>query len=367
MSSDDKNDNSSDGSEPAAEDKMQKDPWTSAEQQPPPRAGSRRSTWERLTGKEEIAEGEDWERSTLQRLAYAALEEQKKNRRWGTVIKLLFLGYLFMVFLVMQSGMEPGEGPRKGKHTAVVDLSGVIAADSAANADLIIDGLRDAFKDKDTVGVILRINSPGGSPVQSGYINDEIVRLREKYEDVPLYAVIEDVCASGGYYVAAAADEIYADKASIVGSIGVLMDGFGFTDAMKKLGVERRLMTAGENKGFMDPFSEMRQEDVMHVKELLGNIHRQFIDTVKEGRGARLKENPQLFSGLIWTGEQSVELGLVDGLGSADFVAREIIGEKRMVNFTPQPDFFERFADRLGMAMGDTLVKMFGDKVPQLK
>lgn len=360
MSSEDQNEQSSDQQNSEQPQADRQDPWRETSQT---RAGS---PWRKFLGKEDPTMEEGWEKITLQRLAYGALEEQRRNRRWGIAIKLFFLAYLLLIYFTMQSGLEPGEH-RTGKHTAVVDLEGVIAADSAANADDVIEGLREAFKDKNTAGVILRINSPGGSPVQSGYINDEILRLREKHEDIPLYAVVGDICASGGYYVAAAADEIYADKASIIGSIGVLMDGFGFTDAMKKLGIERRLMTAGENKGFLDPFSSLRKEHEMHVKELLNNIHKQFIDTVKEGRGARLKESPELFSGLIWTGEQSVELGLIDGLGSADYVARELIGAKRMVNYTPQPDFFDRFADRLGVSMANTLMRVFGDSLPKFQ
>lgn len=243
-----------------------------------------------------------------------------------------------------------------GKHTALVEVEGVIADDSNASADNVITGLRAAFKDKNTQGVILRINSPGGSPVQAGYINDEIVRLREQYPDVPLYAVITDICASGGYYVAAAADKIYADKASIVGSIGVLMDGFGFVGAMERLGVERRLLTAGEHKGFLDPFSPARQEDIAHVQGMLKEIHQQFIATVQKGRGARLKESDDLYSGLMWTGEQSLEMGLVDALGSSSHVAREVIGAENIVDFTPHANYLDRFAERIGMALGEMLL-----------
>jgi protease-4 len=223
----------------------------------------------------------------------------------------------------------------------------------------VVSGLREAFKDKNTVGIILRINSPGGSPVQSGYIYDEIMRLKGLNPDIPLYAVITDICASGGYYIASAADEIYADQASMVGSIGVVMNGFGFTDAMDKLGVERRLMTAGTNKGFLDPFSPLKEEEVSHVKGLLGNIHQQFIDAVKSGRGERLSESPEIFTGLIWTGEQGVQLGLVDALGSSSYVAREVIGNEKIVDFTPRPDYWERFADRIGMTMANVLSSQF--------
>ncbi len=301
----------------------------------------------------------EWERETIDKLLFAAIKEQQRSRRWSIFFKAAFLIYLLALFFYLPNDMG-GDGLKHGKHTALIDIQGVIAEDSQASADVIIGGLRAAFKDKNTVGIILRINSPGGSPVQAGYVNDEIVRLREKYQNIPLYAVIVDICASGGYYIAAAADEIYADKASMVGSIGVLMDGFGFTEGMKKLGIERRLLTAGANKGFLDPFSALKEEDVMHVKNMLANIHQQFIDTVKDGRGSRLKETPELFSGLVWTGEQSMELGLIDGLGSTSYVAREIIGQEDIVDFTPRPNYLDRFAERLGMAMANVVVSVLG-------
>ncbi len=310
------------------------------------------------------AQKEGWERELIAKLAAEALSEQRKARRWGVFFKLFTVIYLVIISISLS--MEFGPAKTIGKHTALIELQGVIEAGGEASADIIIQGLRDAFEDSNTAGVILRINSPGGSPVQAGYMNDEINRLREKYPNTPLYAVITDICASGGYYVASAADEIYADKGSIVGSIGVLMDGFGFTEAMKKLGVERRLITAGEHKGFLDPFSPQKQEDIMHVKGLLQNIHKQFVDVVKEGRGGRLKENPDLFTGLVWTGEQSVEMGLIDGLGSASYVAREIIGEEKIVDFTPQPNYLDRFAQRLGVALGRSL-PMSAVGLPALK
>ena len=304
------------------------------------------------------AKQEGWERELITRLASDAVVEQRKARRWGIVFKSLLFAYLLILLFALPFDFSTSK--TIGKHTALVELQGVIEDGAQASADNIIQGLRDAYEDSNTAAVILRINSPGGSPVQAGYMNDEIIRLREKHPNIPLYAVITDICASGGYYVAVAAEEIYADKASIVGSIGVLMDGFGFTDAMKKLGVERRLITAGANKGFLDPFSPPKEEDVMHVRGLLKTIHKQFIDVVKEGRGARLKENPDLFTGLVWTGEQSVELGLVDGLGSSSYVAREIIGEEKIVNFTPQPNYLNRFAERLGVAIGRQLPMSIG-------
>lgn len=300
----------------------------------------------------------DWEREVLSKLAMAAVTEQRRARRWGIFFKLLMALYLVVLLFAL---MPAGDGKLAvGKHTALVDVNGVIADDAEASADNIVGSLRDAFGNKNTVGVILRINSPGGSPVQAGYINDEIRRLRKEYPKIPVYAVISDVCASGGYYIAVAADEIYADKASMVGSIGVLMSTFGFVDTMNKLGVERRLLTAGESKGFLDPFSPMKEQDVQHVKGMLTNIHAQFIKTVKEGRGDRLKGGDELFTGLVWTGEQSIALGLVDGLGSASYVAREIIGEEDIVDYTHQPDPFEQFAQGIGMSMASTFARITG-------
>jgi len=236
-----------------------------------------------------------------------------------------------------------------------MDVTGGISSQSDASADRIVAGLRAAFADEDTAGVILRVNSPGGSPVQAGYIYDEIRRLRAIHPQVPLYAVITDVCASGGYYIAAAADRIYADKASVVGSIGVIMNGFGFVEAMKTLGVERRAFTAGNNKALLDPFSPLRDDEVEHVRGMLENIHNQFVDVVRRGRGDRIKSDEQLFSGLIWTGEQGVALGLVDELASAGHVAREVIGEENVVDFTPRRGVLDRLASRIGTSLGKSL------------
>jgi len=247
------------------------------------------------------------------------------------------------------------------KHTALVELKGVIADDKEASADNIISGLRHAFENKNSAGVILRINSPGGSPVQAGYINDEILRLRKKHPDKHLYAVISDICASGGYYVASAADKIYADKGSLVGSIGVRMGGFGFVGAMDKLGIERRLLTAGKHKGFLDPFQPLHPEDVQQVKTMLDDIHQQFIDVVKRGRGDRLHTDaPNLFSGYIWTGEQSVDIGLVDALGSADTVARDVIGAEKIVDYTPSEEWFQRVSKTLGTSIGAGIGQVLG-------
>lgn len=314
---------------------------------------------------DKLAAGKDgsWERDLVNKLAFSALNEQRKARRWSIFFKLFFIGYLIVVLALFMADKKGEAGLNLGKHTALIDITGVIADNTEASADAIVTGLREAFKDKRTAGVILRINSPGGSPVQAGYVNDEIQRLRGEYPDIPLYAVITDICASGGYYIAAAADKIYADKASIVGSIGVLMDGFGFTGAMEKLGIERRLLTAGESKGFLDPFSPAKEEDVAHVKSLLTNIHKQFISVVKDGRGDRLKDDPKLFSGLVWTGEQGIELGLVDDLGSASFVAREVVGEEKIKDFTVRPDYFQRLAERIGVTISETLLSTSGGKV----
>lgn len=302
-----------------------------------------------------------WQQDVVNKLAFAALNEQRRGRRWNIFFRAAFLAYLFMIFFAIYLPDESRTGGLTGgKHTAIVELKGVIAANAEASADTLITGLRAAFEDKKTAGVILRINSPGGSPVQAGYVYDEIVRLRKKYPDIKLYAVITDMCASGGYYIASAADEIYADKASIVGSIGVLMDGFGFTEAMKKLGVERRLYTAGKNKGMLDPFSKEKPEDVKHIKNMLGTIHQQFIDVVKKGRGDRLKENSDTFSGMFWTGEQGVKMGLVDGLGSSSYVAREIIKEEEMVDYTPRPNYLDRFASKFGASISDVIITRLG-------
>jgi len=300
---------------------------------------------------------EQWERRALEKVALAAIQEQRRARHWSIFFKLLLFIYLFALLFIWMGWIGKKDGASTGKHTALVELRGVIGPESSASADNIIAGLQAAFKDKYTQGVILRINSPGGSPVQAGHINDEIRRLREKYPNISVYAVVEDICASGGYYVAAAADHIYVDKGSIIGSIGVLMDGFGFTGLMEKLGVERRLLAAGENKGFLDPFSPIRDSQVEYAETMLEEIHKQFITVVRQGRGERLKETPELFSGLLWVGTRSVELGLADGLGGVDYVARELIKAENIVDFTPRENIAERVARRFGAAMAETLVR----------
>ena len=299
---------------------------------------------------------ETWEKNVLEKLALSSVQEQRRARRWGIFFKSLTFIYLF-IFMFFGLGWFGGnEISISGKHTALVELRGVISSDSVSSADNVNAGLQHAFKDEKTRGVILRINSPGGSPVQAGYINDEIRRLRAEHPQIPLYAVVEDICASGGYYVAAAADKIYVDKASVVGSIGVLMNGFGFTGAMEKLGIERRLITAGKNKGFLDPFSPPNTEQEKYAKEMLSDVHEQFIQVVRQGRGKRLKEAPEMFSGVVWTGQKSIDLGLADAIGSAEYVAREIIKAERIVDYTTREGFAERFARRFGAVMADTLI-----------
>lgn len=297
-----------------------------------------------------------WERKVLEKLAFEALAEQRRRRRWGVFFKILGFVYLALFLVVFVDWGESAGKLTDGKrHSAMVQLNGVIQGKSEASAERIVNALQNAFEDKSTQGVILRINSPGGSPVQAGIIYDEIRRLREKHPKTPLYAVVEDVCASGGYYVAAATDQIYVDKASVLGSIGVLMDGFGFTGSMEKLGIERRLLTAGENKGFLDPFSPQEPKHKEHAQVLLNDIHRQFIDVVRKGRGKRLKETPELFTGLMWTGAQSVELGLADGFGNVDYVAREVIKAEDIRDFTVKQNLAERFAQRFGTDMAESL------------
>ncbi len=287
----------------------------------------------------------NWERGVIEKLALEALKEQRRARRWGIFFKLLAFAYVTVLVVAL---FDWGRVDRADKHTALVEVTGVIDAKGNASADNVNAALQGAFKDKKTQGVVLRINSPGGSPVQAGIIYDEIRRLRGLHPDMPMYVVVEDICASGGYYIASAADKIYVDKASLIGSIGVLMDNFGFVDTMHKLGVERRVFTSGDNKAFLDPFSPLEPRQVEHAKALLGEIHQQFIDVVRKGRGTRLKDSPELFSGLIWTGAKSIELGLTDGFGSLDYVAREVIKAEQIVDYTQKENVAERLAKRFG-------------------
>lgn len=297
-----------------------------------------------------------WERRVITKLAQASLKEQKRARRWSIFFKFLVFAYITFVLFVF---LEPDITKAKisQKHTALVELQGVIANDESASADNIVSALRSAFEDEKTEGVILRINSPGGTPVQAGYIYDEILRLREKYPETALYAVVSDMAASGGYYVASAADEIYASNSSIVGSIGVRMDSFGVVDAMEKLGIESRTLTAGENKALLDPFTPVNEKAMMHLQTMIDEIHLQFIDAVKKGRGDRLKEFDDLFTGLIWTGQEALEFGLVDNIGSASYVAREVIGAEDIVEYTVEEDVLERLVDRLGASTAKMLNK----------
>lgn len=284
----------------------------------------------------------------LKDVAMESIKEQRRARRWGIFFKLFFVAYLLIALIALiGSGASDSKLAVADKITAVVDINGVIMEGAEASGELVIPALKEAFEHEKTKGVILRINSPGGSPVQSGIINDEIKRLKAKYKDIPVYAVVSDLCASGGYYIAVAADEIYADKASIVGSIGVRMDNFGAVELMEKLGVERRLYTAGANKGMLDPFLPENETQVTHVNNMLTTTHQQFINVVKEGRGERLQNNPDIFSGLFWTGEDAVKLGLIDGLGSDAYVARELIKAEEMVDFTTEKDLIQRLSERV--------------------
>lgn len=296
---------------------------------------------------------QNWERHTIEKLAFAAMQEQRRSRHWGIFFKTLTFVYLFALLFIALDWIGPSKAI--GSHTALIDIYGEIGAEGEVTADDTISSLQTAFDDKSTKGIILRINSPGGSPVQAGIINDEIKRQRTLHPNIPIYAVVEDVCASGGYYIAVAADRIYVDKASIVGSIGVIMDGFGFTGTMDKLGVERRVLTAGENKALLDPFSPVNPQHVAFAKSMLDEIHQQFIQVVREGRGKRLKETPDMFSGLFWSGAKSIELGLADGLGGSDYVAREVIKEENIVDFTTREGLADRFAKRFGASIASTL------------
>jgi protease IV len=302
-----------------------------------------------------MAEEENWERRVIEKLATEGLREQQRTRRWGIFFKLLGFAFLFIALFVAIGVVNQREVTCLDKCTAMVELNGELDPDGRASAENVISGLQAAFKSKGTQGVVLKINSPGGSPVQAGEINDEIRRLRGKYPDTPIYAVVEEVCASGAYYVAVATDKIYVDKASLIGSIGVVMDGFGFVGSLEKLGVERRALAAGDNKTFLDPFLPMTEEQRDYALKLLAEIHQQFIAVVKAGRGSRLKDSPELFSGLVWNGARSVDLGLADALGSVGYVAREVIKAEDVVDFTVQESLSERFARKFGTMVGRSL------------
>jgi protease-4 len=293
-------------------------------------------------------EADSHERRLIERVLLATVEEQRRSRRWKIFFRFAWLGAFILFLFQFQSNLGSSNLGGASRHTALIEVKGLIDAEGESSADHIVEALQQAFGDPRTAGVVLRVNSPGGSPVQAGIIFDEIRRLRAKHSETPVFAVVEEICTSGGYYVAAAADQIYVDRASLVGSIGVLMDGFGFVETMKKLGVERRLLTAGENKAFLDSFSPASDRHVTHAQAMLNDIHQQFIAAVRAGRGERLKDDPQLFSGLVWSGARSVELGLADGLGSLSYVARELIKAEEIVDFSRHENLADRLARRLG-------------------
>ncbi len=293
-----------------------------------------------------------WEQRTLEKMLFSSVREQRRTRRWGIFFKSLLFIYLFGMFWVFY---PPKPDAKIVPHTALVKVEGIIEDSQDSNANNIIRGLRSAFESGEAQAILLQINSPGGTPVQAAYVYDEILRLRALHPDKPVYAVCTDICASGAYYIAAAADEIYANPSSIVGSIGVLMNGFGFTGAMEKVGVERRLLVAGDNKSFLDPFSPLNPAGEAHAQLLIDDIHNQFISAVQDGRGDRLGDDPELFSGLVWTGHSAVGLGLIDGLGSPGYVVRELIGEEKVIDYTPRTNIFDRFANRIGASFANRL------------
>ena len=305
-----------------------------------------------------------WERATLEKLVFATLNEQKSTRRWKTFVRLSWLlFFVVLLWMALQRGTPATDA--SVAHTAVIEIKGEIAQGADASAEFVNAALRTAFEDEGSKAIVLLINSPGGSPVQAGMMNDEILRLKAKHKK-PVYAVVEESCASAAYYIAVSADQIFVDKASIVGSIGVLMDGFGFTGLMDKLGVERRLLTAGENKGFLDPFSAQSDKQRAFAQSMLDQIHQQFIAVVKNGRGNRLKETPEMFSGLFWNGQQAVELGLADHLGNLDYVAREVVKVEEIIDYTRRDNVAERLAKKFGAAMGEGAMKAF-QAIPALR
>ena len=330
--------------------------------------------WNRSKDQMPAPDQPDWERALINRMAGDYLRDQRTRRRWGILFNSLILLYFIGLLAAATAPNWMEEVSPTKTHTALIEVKGVIASDAEASADHVIAALRSAFDSAQVKGVILRINSPGGSPVQAGYINDEIKRLKAKYQKendktMPVYAVAADLCASGGYYIAVGTDAIYVDKASLIGSIGVRIDGFGFQDAMEKLGVERRLLTAGTNKGILDPFSPLSETQRGFIQKVLDTLHRQFIAEVKAGRGDKLKGGDELFSGLFWSGEEAVALGLADGLGSSSFVAREIIGADTIVDYTEKRDLLDTVTKRLGASfsagMLDQLSVLLGSAAPR--
>jgi len=302
--------------------------------------------------------GVNWEREVLEKLVFATLREKRAQRRWGIFFKVLsLLIVLYALLSYFDVNLTGSDMEALGRHTALIEIDGAIESEGSGSAAAVIPALDKAFSDAGSVAVVLHINSPGGSPVQAGMIVDEMLRLRKGYPAKPLYVVVDEMCASGGYYIAAAADKIYVNKASVVGSIGVLMDGFGFTGIMDKVGIERRLLTAGENKGFLDPFSPLSAKHKAYAQSMLDEIHQQFIDVVRSGRGKRLKETPDMFSGLFWSGAKAVELGLADGFGTVDSVARDIVKAEDVVDYTQHEGLPERVLKKFGAAMGAGAVK----------
>ena len=306
---------------------------------------------------EEDDKNKGWEREAIEKLAFAAVTEQRRARRWGIFFKSLMFVYLSVILgISMYPTFKQGmTGSDENGHTAVTNITGEIAEGKEANANSIIKALRNAVKNEDTKGIILHLNSPGGSPVQSSYIFNEIRKIKADNPDLPIHAVASDICASGCYFIAAAADKIFVNPATLIGSIGVIMNGFGFVDTMKMLGVERRLVTSGEHKALMDPFSPANKEEQKYMEQVLAQVHQQFIDAVIEGRGDRLNQDKDIFSGLVWTGEQGKEIGLADGFGNDDSVATDIIGAKKRVNFTVQERLIDRLAGKMGASFAHTL------------
>lgn len=317
----------------------------------------------------EPAAGDDKSWKLLEKTLLAGIQEQRRARRWGIFFKVLTFCYLIAVLILFSPLVDMERSATSSGYTALIDVRGVIADKEAASADNIVTSLQAAFADPKVKGVVLRINSPGGSPVQSGYVYDEIRRLRGLHPDIKVYAVISDLGASGAYYIASAADEIYADKASLVGSIGVTAAGFGFVGAMDKLGIQRRAYTSGEHKAFLDPFEPEKPDETKFWQGVLNVTHEQFIASVKQGRGDRLKDkdHPELFSGLVWTGQQALPLGLIDGLGNASSVARDVIGEKELIDFTVQESAFDRFSKKLGASVAEQLAMWMGFQGPTLR
>lgn len=307
-----------------------------------------------------MSDQENYARETLEQLASASLKEQKRRRRWGIFFKFIYLIVFIFFIWALSSNDSLSSRNRAKPHTSLIDIRGTIQDTAQSNADNIVTSLNLAFKDKNTRGIILRINSPGGSPVQAAYVFDEVIRLEKKYPKIPVYAVCSDVCASAAYYIAASANQIYANQSSLVGSIGVLMNGFGFVDSMNKLGIQRRLITSGDHKGFLDPFSPMSKQDEEFAAQMLKAVHQQFIDSVKLGRGNRLKNDPNLFSGLAWTGKQAIDLGLIDGFGSSGYVAREIIKNDTVVDYTVKPNYVDILANKLSASFTQEVASKLG-------